>query len=97
MAENEPITVTELRRLLIDIRDKRPDICIRFRLLGEMWNTTFLKIIAIGEKNVVLASEQDGRLYTMSDVSRVVQFEIDSPFHQYKPYFHYSIVAVPVF
>jgi hypothetical protein len=97
MSDNEPITVTELRRLLVDIHDKRPDICLRFRLLGEMWGKNFLKILAIGEKSIVLAHEQDGRLYTIPDLSKIMQFELDSPFHQYKPYFHYSISAVPVF
>jgi hypothetical protein len=94
---NEPISVTELRRLLIDLRDKRPDICIRFRLLGEMWSKSFFRVIHVSDKSIVLTNDQDGRLCSVSDLQMVIQFEIDSPFHNFKPFFHYQVKAVPVY
>ena len=40
----------ELKRLLVDLKEKRPDICVRYRLLGEMWGVNFMRVIHITEK-----------------------------------------------
>ena len=91
MAETADVSLLELRRLLIDLRDKRPDICIRFRLLGEMWFIQFMRIILVTERGVVLNDEVLNRLVRVSDLSNVMQFEIDRRFQNFKPHFHYSI------
>ncbi len=84
------ISVLELRRLMVDLSEKRPDICIRFRLLGELWNINFLKVIRIGEKGAILLDDSMG-LVSVSDLNFVMQFEIDKPFQGFQPYYHYEV------
>jgi hypothetical protein len=87
------ISVLELRRLLVDLAEKRPDICIRFRLLGELWSVNFLRVIRITEKGAVLLDESQG-LVSVSDLNFVMQFEIDRPFQGFQPYYHYEVTPV---
>ena len=87
------ISVLELRRLLVDLGEKRPDICIRFRLLGELWNVNFLRVIRVTEKGSVLLDESLG-LVSVSDLNFVMQFEIDRPFQGFQPYYHYEVTPV---
>lgn len=80
---------------MTDLRDKRPDICIRFRLLGEMWFPYFMKIVRVGETDVILNNEVDKKLVRVPDLSYVMQFEIDERFQNFKPHFHYNIKHSP--
>lgn len=80
----------ELKRLIVDLSEKRPDICIRFRLLGELWGVNFLRVMRIHEKSVVLLDETQG-LVSISDLNFVMQFEIDKPFQGFQPYYHYEV------
>lgn len=83
----------ELKRLMVDLSEKRPDICIRFRLLGELWGVNFLRVTRINEKSVVLLDETQG-LVSISDLNFVMQFEIDKPFQGFQPYYHYEVTPV---
>jgi hypothetical protein len=85
------ISVLELRRLLIDLKQKRPDICFRYRLLGEMWVTNAMRVVSVSEKAVLLNDEQNNRLVTVNDLSLIMQFEIDAPFQGFQPHFHYHV------
>lgn len=87
------ISVLELRRLLVDLGEKRPDICVRFRLLGELWTVNFLRVIRITERGAVLLDESLG-LVSVSDLNFVMQFEIDRPFQGFQPYYHYEVTPV---
>jgi hypothetical protein len=89
------IPVLELRKLLFEIRDKRPDICIRFRMLGEHWGTHFMRILALTEKGAVLNEEGSKRLFHIPDLFNVIQFEIDRTFQAYQPHFHYLVKPLP--
>jgi hypothetical protein len=86
------ISVLELKQLLIELRDKRNNICIRFRMLGEMWNQNFMRIVDVTEKGVVLNDEVSNKLIFLQDLTFVMQFEIDAPFQTYQPHFHYEVV-----
>lgn len=90
------ITVLELRRLITELRDKRRDICIRFRLIGEMWKPNFLRIIDITDHGLVVNDEVDNKLYFLRDLSLVMQFEIDARFQGFEPHFHYDVVPDPL-
>ena len=83
----------ELRRLLVDLSEKRPDICIRFRLLGELWGVNFLRVARVNEKGAVLLDEIQG-LVSISDLNFIMQFEIDRPFQGFQPYYHYEVTPV---
>lgn len=87
------ISVVELRRLMVDLSEKRPDICIRFRLLGELWNVNFLRVVRITEKGSILLDDTQG-LVSISDLHFVMQFEIDKPFQGFQPFYHYEVSPV---
>lgn len=76
---------------MIDLRDKRPDICIRLRLLGEMWLPHFMRIALVTETGVILKSEISDTLVRVPHLSHIMQFEIDRQFQNFKPHFHYRL------
>lgn len=84
----------ELRRLLHELKDKRPDICIRFRLLGEMWQPSFAKVAKITAEGVVLFDEQTDKATEVRDLREIVQFELDGRYHNYHPHHHYTMEQV---
>jgi hypothetical protein len=89
--KNNPVSVLELRRLLYELNDLRPDICVRFRLIGEMWMTTHVRIVKLTEKGVALNDERLNKLIFIQDLKDVMQFELDQAFQQYQPHFHYPV------
>ena len=95
MYEGAWVNIVELRRLLIELRDKRPDIFVRFRLLGEMWFPQFMRIVLVRETDVILNNEVERKLVRVPDLSHVMQFEIDRSFQSFKPHFHYNIKHSP--
>jgi hypothetical protein len=84
------ISALELKRLMVDLKEKRPDIYIRFRLLGEMWNVNFMQVLRISDKGALLFDEMNN-LVSISDLNFVMQFEIDKPFQGFQPYYHYEV------
>jgi hypothetical protein len=85
------LTVLELQRVLIEIQEQRPDICIRYRLIGEMWKTNFIKIISVVEKGIFLKDEQAYQLIHLQNIENIMQFEIDHNFQNFEAHFHYDI------
>lgn len=84
------ISALELKRLMVDLKEKRPDICIRFRVLGEMWNSNFMRVGHVNDKGVLLFDEGNN-LVSLSDLNFVMQFEIEKPFQSFQPYYHYEV------
>jgi hypothetical protein len=84
------ISALELKRLMVDLKEKRPNICIRFRLLGEMWIVSFMQVMSISERGVLLFDESNN-LVSLNDLNFVMQFEIDKPFQAFQPYYHYEV------
>lgn len=89
------ISVLELKRLMVDLSEKRPDICIRFRLLGELWTTHFMQVMRVTEKGVLLFDNMRG-LVSVSDLNFVMQFEIEKPFQGFQPHYHYEVTPQEV-
>lgn len=85
------ISVLELERLLHTIVDNRIDTCFRFRLLGEMWEPHFLRVVAVTNRGVLLSDEGNNSFACVRDLSQIMQFEIDVAVHNYPPYNHYEI------
>ncbi|HYG03854.1 MAG TPA: hypothetical protein VD927_15505 [Chryseosolibacter sp.] len=85
------ISVADFKNLLSELKEKRPDICIRYRVLGEMWAHNFMSILFVSRKGAVLKDEISNRLMSVSDLSNIMQFELDKPFQGFQPYFHYEI------
>lgn len=86
------LTILELKRLLIEIQEQRPDICVRYRLMGEMWKPHFFRIILITDTGGFFRDESNDRLMHISTLDKIIQFEIDHSFQQFQPHFHYDIV-----
>jgi hypothetical protein len=97
MQSKNLISVIELRRLLHDLKDRRPDICVRFRLLGEMWNPNFMGIQALWGKGILLKDDQDNKLISISDLTNVMQFELDNSFMGFQAHYHYEVKPMPEF
>ena len=91
------ISVLELKRLLIELKEYRPDICVRYRLMGEMWSSSFMEIVMVTDRGILLNDESTNRLVSLSDLSTVIQFEIDNRFRDFQPHFHYDVVPSPEF
>jgi hypothetical protein len=85
------ISVLELKRLLVDLSEKRPDICVRYRLLGEMWVVNAVRVLKVTEKGAMLNDERNNRLINLPDLSAIMQFEIDAPFQGFQPHYHYDV------
>ncbi|HET7179454.1 MAG TPA: hypothetical protein VFI14_07015 [Chryseosolibacter sp.] len=96
MADVKNIEVLQLRQLLLELREHRPDICFRYRLMGRMWTTNFLRVIKVTEDGVLLNDETSNKFVSLPDLSQVIQFEIDKSFQTYEPYFHYNVMASSV-
>jgi hypothetical protein len=86
------VNVLELQRLIVELNDKRKDICIRFRLVGEMWKPNFFRIIDFNDQGLVILEEGSNKLLFLKDLSLVMQFEIDARFQNFEPHFHYDVV-----
>jgi hypothetical protein len=88
---NNAISVVEFKRLLVDLKEKRPGVCVRFRLIGELWAESFMSIAGVTEKGVVLKNDNTSSFVAISNLLDVIQFEIDEPFQNYQPYNHYGV------
>ena len=86
------VGVLELKRLLYELKEHRPDICFRFRLIGQMWASNFLRVVHVTERGVLLNDEISNRFISLPDLSQVIQFEIDKSFQTFHPHFHYDVV-----
>ena len=85
------ISVLELRRLLYTIVDNRLDTCFRYRLLGEMWQPNFFRVVEFNEKGILLNDEISNSFKCLPDLSQIMQFEIDVAVHNFLPHNHYDL------
>lgn len=91
MSGKSQIPILEFKKLLHQLNDLRPDIRIRVRLMGEMWQTHHHRVLQVTEKGVALHDDATKRLVMIADLGQVMQFEIDQSFQQFEPHFHYSV------
>lgn len=85
------ISIQELQRLLYTIADGGLATCFRFRLLGKMWEPNFMSVVKITDKGVLLHDEKYNGYRCLSDLSEIMQFEIDVAVHDFLPHNHYEI------
>lgn len=85
------LSVLQLKQLLIDIKENGHGICVRFRSLGEMWQTNMMRVVAVTDNRVLINDEVSNKLISL-DVNHVMQFEVDHKFKGLEPYFHYDVV-----
>jgi hypothetical protein len=85
------ISIVALRRLLIEIKELRPDVHIRFRLKGHDWQKNFSNLFIVTETGIVLIDRIDNKVEIVSNFDQIIQFEVDSRFQRYAPYTSYQI------
>lgn len=88
------VAVLELRRLLVELKEHRPDICIRYRLIGQMWAQNFLRVVHVTDQGVLLNDETSNKMITIPELSHFMQFEIDKPFQKFFPHHHYDVTLI---
>jgi hypothetical protein len=93
MTEKTLLSALELKRLITDIKDHEPNVCIRFRLIGEMWQVHMMRIITVTENRVLIHNEITNKLISV-DLNNVMQFEIDGRFRDIQPHYHYEVRPV---
>lgn len=91
MENKDQVPILELRRLLHQIIDLRPDIGFRFRLMGEMWNPQHLIVLKVTERGIALQEQNSKKLTIIHDLTHIMEFEIDTSFQQYQPHTHYLV------
>lgn len=94
MMEPRKVAVLALRRLLVELKEHRPDICIRYRLMGQMWAQNFMRVIEVPERGVLLYDEHANKHISIADLSKIMQFELDKSFQTYQPHNHYDVVLI---
>jgi hypothetical protein len=96
LAENNKtlIAVFDLKNLLFRLKEERPDICVRYRLLGEMWVVNPMRILAVTEKGAIFRDESTSKIVNVASLSLVMQFEIDAPFLGFQPHYHYHVQSL---
>jgi len=94
------ILVSELKELILLLKNFGPHICLRVRLQGEMWSQNFVRLSAITNydsntrnfSGLILTDEANNECLIIQDISRIIQFEIDRPFKQYQLFIHYTVL-----
>jgi hypothetical protein len=92
ITKNSQISIVELKRLLFALKDSKLDIGIRLRLVGEMWQNHYLRLLNVTEKSAAFNDERSNKLIFIQDLNNIMQFELDQGFQQYQPHFHYSVI-----
>jgi hypothetical protein len=95
--KNDRLPFLELKRLVNELADLRPDISFRYRLMGEMWQSSFLTILQVTEKGAVLVDQVSRKLFMIQDLTSIMQFELDQAFRQFTPHNHYTVEPALVY
>lgn len=95
--KNHLLPFLELKRLVNELVDLRPDISFRYRLIGEMWQSNFLTILQVTEKGAVLMDQGSRRLFIIQDLTSIMQFELDQAFRLFTPHNHYTVEPALVY
>ena len=67
-------------------------INFRYRLIGEMWQSVFMRVLFVTETGVMLRDEINNRTILLSELKMIIQFELDSGLHTFDPNFHYDVI-----
>lgn len=84
-------TATRLKALLQELVDHKPGVSVRLRLIGQMWMPNFMRPVRMMGKGIILFDETIIEYKVVPNLWDVVQFELDSPYKETKPYFHYEV------
>jgi hypothetical protein len=60
--------------------------------MGQMWHPNFSKILMVRGNGITLMDEVARKLISISDLSTIMQFEIDKRFQAFQPHNHYEVI-----
>jgi hypothetical protein len=87
------ISALQLKQVLIQLSQQQ-GISFRCRLIGEMWMTNMMKVSHVTETSVMLYDEREAK-YSIVAFNDIMQFEIDTRFQIFQPYYHYIVTPAP--
>lgn len=87
----EPVRIEELKQHLNTIVENRLPVCFRYRLVGEMWQPNFMRVLKVSEEGLLLNDEFRNKIISITDLSSIMQFEFDAPVMKLEPHFHYQL------
>jgi len=90
MTKESSLSSTKLRQLLIDLKEHGTNTCVRYRLIGDMWQTDFMRVVSVSEDRVLLNDETMNKLFSIP-LNSIIQIELDHKFKEYQPHNHYTI------
>jgi len=91
-SKRDEISTLEFKELVTDLLNFSPhNVCIRFRVIGEMWQTNFVRVVLLEGKRVISHDEHRNSMNSIQDINDVIQFELDTNFKGYQAHFHYSV------
>jgi hypothetical protein len=85
------VNVLALKRLLVELAEHRVNVCIRVRILGELWQANHSRVLRVTDNGVALLDESINKLLFIQDLNNIMQFELDGQFQHYKPNYHYTV------
>src|SRR3954468_16918841 len=88
------ISTMDFTKLLYEVRDHKPNVCIRFRRIGHMWASNFMQIVDIQESGAVFYDPVIGEFVYVHRMADIMQFEIDIRYMEYQPHFHYELIPI---
>lgn len=89
------ISLLELKRLLVLLAENAQSVCIRYRMVGKMWESSFLRVIHVTDHGVFLKDESKSRMISVPDLRMIMQFELDGSVHTFQPNYHYKVSLRP--
>lgn len=89
--ERNFFTTKEIRWLLVEMKDSKPEIRVKFRLSTGGWQPAFYKLTHVDEMNVVYIDERRNQMRSVP-LSDIAQFTIDKMFRKMQPYVFYDVL-----
>jgi hypothetical protein len=90
MTNESTLSSIKLRQLLTDLKDHGHNTCVRMRLLGELWQNHFMRVVSVTDDRVLLNHEEKNKLISVP-LKSIMQIEIDHKFKDYQPHNHYTV------
>lgn len=85
------ITTLQLKQWLVDLKEHGQNVCARVRIIGQLWQQHFMRVVNVTEERVLLHDEVNSKLISFQ-INDIIQMEIDHRFRQFEPHNHYTIV-----
>ena len=90
MKSKENLSLPELKRLLVELKQLDSNNKVRLRMLGKMWENQFHTIISITSENVLITRSEKNQL-NFFPIKDIIQLELEDRFQDYESLVHYRV------